>query len=140
MDKKKQPPIIEQYDPVIYPLKLWVAIADDYKDVAKMFISARDKQPLDLTDDGLMEASTEYVIKDEGERYYGVLIVFLNIEDMTMRTIAHEASHAADIFWHHMRETHVCGEANAYLTGWIAKCMGSTYHDNKKHGKRNKIH
>jgi hypothetical protein len=136
MDKKKHPPIIDQYNPILYPFKLWVAITENFTDVTDKFVTARERKEINLTDIGMIEGMTEYVMQKEEDMYYGVLIIFPNTGNMTLQNIAHEASHAADVVWHHLGEAHVSGEANAYLTGWIAKCIGDTYNDLLKNKKR----
>jgi len=113
--------IIHQFDPVIYPVKLWVSITKDCKALSERFKWKYDDADIDIDFDNT-DAITGLVIQKEDNKI-GVLIVFENKKFCNISNIAHEASHAVDDIWHRIGEKNVGHEANAYLMGWIAKCI-----------------
>lgn len=105
-----------EYDPVIYPRKVWVHIGADFKDLApKVF-------------DGVEFGNKEYYRAVYGEvarktdGMLGILVSFPTAKDMTMRVCSHEASHICDDVEKAIGMKHG-GEASAYLLGWIASCI-----------------
>ena len=77
-----------EYDPVIYPRKLWVHIGDDFKELApKAFCNI-------VIDENKDYSGVEYgeVIRKSDDKY-GILVSFPNRKYMTMDVCAHEASH-----------------------------------------------
>ncbi len=105
-----------EYDPVIYPRKLWVHIGRDLEEL------------IDAEFDGCNPPGKEYGGVTYGEAVrksdnrYGVLVSFKTGKDMTMDVCAHEASHACDDIEGAITMEHG-GEASAYLLGWIASCI-----------------
>lgn len=118
MIKKKRLGYFE-YDPVIYPRKLWVHIGDDFKELAqKAFCNI-------VIDEDKDYYGAEYgeVIRKSDDKY-GILVSFHNRKDMTMDICAHEASHVCDDLEKATGLEH-CGESSAYLIGWIASCINN---------------
>ena len=109
---------IFEFDPQIYPRKLWVSVGASTEELQERF-------------------GKEY-IKDFDESYYaetmavqqkepllgGVLVRFQDLKAMSPGNIAHEAAHAAiEIFdYCDCRITVDNQEPFSYLTGWIARC------------------
>lgn len=113
--------IIHQFDPLIYPVKLWVAITKDNKSLNERFMWKYDNSDIDIdfdNNDGITG-----LVKSRENNLIGVLIVFENKKAVTISNIAHESSHAVDDIWTRIGEKNVGHEANAYLIGWIAKCI-----------------
>ena len=80
-----------EYDPVIYPRKLWVHIGDDFKELApKAFCNI------------VVDENKDYYVVEYGEVIrksddkYGILVSFPKRKDMTMDICVHEASHVCD--------------------------------------------
>ena len=106
-----------EYDPVIYPRKLWVHIGDDFKELAqKAFYNV-------VIDENKDYRGVEYgeVIRNSDDKY-GILVSFQKRKDMTMEICAHEASHVCDDLEKATGLEHG-GESSAYLIGWIASCI-----------------
>jgi hypothetical protein len=119
MEKKVK---IHQFDPEIFPFKLWIAITTNTEVLPERFIGIKYRGNIfDNSLDG-REAVTFYV-EEKSSTYKGVLIVFSNKQYCTVKTIAHEATHAARFLWDHLGESPTGEEADAYLVGWIAKCI-----------------
>lgn len=109
-----------EYDPVIYPRVLWVAIGQKKADVESAF--------LDSDGDGLKIESEDYAGLTISEltcrktRDMGELVVFDSKKDMTMNICCHEASHVCDAIEGVAGMKHG-DEPSAYLIGWIAGCI-----------------
>ena len=116
MNKKKG---YYEYDPVIYPRKLWVHIGDDFKELApKAFCNI-------VVDENKDYYGVEYgeVIRKSDDKY-GILVSFPKRKDMTMDICVHEASHVCDDLEKATGLEHG-GESSAYLIGWIASCINN---------------
>lgn len=129
MKKTKKKPIIDKYDPVIYPRLLYVCKNCTEKDINNRFVG-RGGEYIVLDDNFFMFtiAATE---KKTGK--YCVLVI---IDDSTFKEkledqvshCAHEADHVnfsicEDIG---LNIPTSAQEASAYLSGWATKCIFST--------------
>lgn len=107
---------VYEYDPVIYPRKLWVHIG---KDLEKL---------IDAEFYGCIPPEKEYggvtykEVVRKTDKKWGVLISFPASKGMTMGVCAHEASHACDDIEEALG-IHHGGETSAYLLDWIASCI-----------------
>jgi hypothetical protein len=117
------PDYIKRFDPIIYPPKLWVCVAEDFKVLNGLFSDIDDNTEIDFGKFEKYEAVTINVITKEPEEF-GVLIIF-KPQHLDCETIAHEASHAAGYIFYHIGSDMDSGEPTAYLIGWIAKCCRS---------------
>lgn len=104
-----------EYDPVIYPRKLWVHIGKDLEEVIKSEFENAEPPEKEYKYKGI--TYDDVVRKSDGK--YGILVSFQLPKDMTMGVCAHEASHACDDIEKAIGMEHG-GEASAYLLGWIA--------------------
>jgi hypothetical protein len=113
---------IHQFDPIIYPFKLWVACTDNYEALNSRFCSLDDS---DLSKSTILdhEAVCFYVRERRAKGNYGCLVVFTKREYFTIKNMAHEAAHVSDYLWEHLKEDKVTSEANAYFMGWIVDSM-----------------
>lgn len=106
---------IHEFDPLIYPRKLWIAISTENEFEGFDSLSEMDDTFFAVTE------NAHNNVTDKG----GIFIRFESRKAMTTDIIAHEAFHAAcEIF------RYVGGipdlsnqEPLAYLVGWIAKCI-----------------
>lgn len=107
-----------EFDPVIYPRKLWVYIGVDFKELAS---SAFDGIILPDEDEEYGGVTCEKAERKSDKRY-GILVSFPSKKDMTMGNVSHESSHVVDAI------EKACGighgdEPSAYLFGWVASCI-----------------
>ena len=109
-----------EYDPVLYPRKLWVTIGLSLKDIRDVF--SKDDGG-ELEDDGKEFYGVTFpeVCRKEDLKY-GELVCFKKKADMTMMVVSHEASHVCDAIEDTLGITHG-DEPSAYLLGWIASCI-----------------
>ena len=108
-----------EYENGIYPLKLWVHIG---KDLKELIDSCFDKCNAPDSDYGGVTYS-DAVRKSDNRR--GVLVSFQCSKDMSMDYCCNEASHACDAIEDAIGMEHG-DEPSAYLTGWIASCIHKT--------------
>lgn len=100
---------IHEFDPQIYPRKLWIAITDK---------AVFDAEPLDETVAARVEGAHDGV---NG----GVLIRFRNKKSLTPKHATHEAIHAAMVILEYagVKLDYQNQEPLAYLAGWVAECI-----------------
>jgi hypothetical protein len=115
---------IHQFDPVIYPFKVWITIADDINAAVKeRFLDGYSGKEINFSDIvGMTEAIAHFVQEKEDERKYGVSIIFRSKKYCTVKNIAHESSHAAKALFRHIGADVNSDECFEYLSGWIADC------------------
>ena len=116
-----QKTIIHQFDPVLYPFKLWVSITDDLETISERFIDHKSGKELSKDNPDKTMAFTQNV-EQKSDCLIGAIIVFRRKGYCSMKIIAHEATHAARMLWDHVGEDCTGMEADAYLVGWIAEC------------------
>lgn len=118
---------IYQFDPVIYPRKLWVACDGTVKDLNDSFADIDDENsPLNESSFKNAIASTTSNLRSRKSGAYGVLVWMPDKSKVDVATVAHEAVHAAtgilrDIgiqFDFDMEDEYL-----AYLVGFCADCI-----------------
>lgn len=107
-----------EYENGIYPLKLWVHIG---KDLKELIDSCFDKCKAPDIDYGGVTYS-DAVRKSDRRR--GVLVSFPCQKVMSMNCCCQEASHVCDAIEEYTDLEHG-GEPSAYLMGWIASCINN---------------
>lgn len=113
-----------EFDPQIYPRKLWIGLGATKEDLA-------DFEEIAEMEDSTI-ADTTSICKLKPKKFGGVLIRFRNRLDISFENVTHESVHAA------MCMLDYCGvkfhadnqEPIAYLAGWVADCI-----DKVKRGK-----
>lgn len=118
---------IFEFDPQIYPRKLWVSVNASTEELNKKF--EETFEDLDYS-----YYAQVYHVQDNDSEFVGLLIRFFDLEAMATANIAHEASRAAmEIFDYCESRVDVANpEPFAYLVGWIAKCCDEVKNNLKK--------
>lgn len=117
---KKQPQLYE-FDPAIYPLKLWII-----KNPTKEFIDNNftefngDSLNFNVSKSAAMNCYNQVVV-NKNSQFFGIIISILT--KPSVKYIAHESTHAARFIWDWLQEGNTGVEADAYLVGWIAECI-----------------
>lgn len=111
---------IHQFEPTIYPRKLWVAKGGSFKDIERAFYIEECKEVEDMIK-SCKAITFRASIKDGA--WLGV-VVYLN-HKMSVMDIAHEALHVSSFI---LSDVGVKGdfcndEAQAYLVGFSADCI-----------------
>lgn len=109
-----------EYDPVIYPRMLCVAIGMNQEDANKCF-EGRNGEVLKV-DFSNSDAITYDTVREKANKRLCAFINFASKDSMKMRCCCHEASHACDNIENDLGMEHG-DEPSAYLIGWIASCI-----------------
>lgn len=135
--------MITQYVNNIYPADLWVGFYSDFEKAKKMFKFfytveelQRNEEPTDIFPKIAAGTSgVTYLIRLKKDSTKGLLILLnedapLDQYEFILDLVSHEASHAVDAIYQIIRETpgdyDSGNEPHAYLTGWVAGCVGHT--------------
>lgn len=111
---------IHEFDPVIYPYRLWVCVADDLGPIKERFLTNKEKEI--EGDFASFKAMAISAIEREDRHSHGVVIVFKKKEYASNGIIAHECYHATQSLWESIQETYPSEEATAYLLQWFVEC------------------
>lgn len=131
-------PMIDMHDPVVYPRKLWVA--DRIEGLDKVFSFMKIDNPyvenesaynkmlndVEYTSSGMLTLPVMRI----SDGLYGVLVVAIDLEDITSDMIPHESVHVADYIYSQLgilsQDFTEGNEAYAYLVGWAAGCISNS--------------
>ena len=115
---------IYEFDPAIYPRKVWVAVTDDTESLKNYFYFDADVNDFYRSFDAVV-----FPVYDLDKSNNGVLVIFPSKKQMTVKTIAHESVHVATQIFSdcNMGFSFEAGmdEHFAYLVGWAADCMNN---------------
>ena len=117
-----QKPIqIHQFDPVIYPVKLFV-VKNSTQEVIHENFQLPNGDSLN-TDRHIGGYAFTYnrIVENKKTAKWGVLIRLFGKQ--TASVMAHEATHAARVIWDWLGENITGAEADAYLVQWIVDCL-----------------
>lgn len=119
---KKKEATIHQFDPVIYPYKIWVVVSDSLNILKENFLERDNQEMQFIGEDSKYEAMCcDVKIKKEGK--FGSVILFKNKRLMDVKNISHESVHAAKNLFEHIGANIKPSEPFEYLVGWIAGCI-----------------
>jgi hypothetical protein len=114
--------MIHQFDPVIYPRKIWITYDATVKELNEYFPEGDgcDRYFGEMSE--TVDAAVYFTRSKD--KLGGCLLRFTGRNSMDMKNVSHESVHAANGIFRY------CGldadtrndEAHAYLVGWIAKC------------------
>lgn len=121
---------IHEFNPLLYPFKLWVAKDPKLGDVKDVFWGMDEKMSIiELTSDNFYQlgaVASTFPMQKRENCDKGCLVCLWHPKNVGVGVIAHESMHVVD--W-------VCdecglsgfsfagGEARAYLAQWIANCI-----------------
>ena len=123
---------IHEFDPVIYPTRLYVAIDPPFEDVEDMFYMLNDDG--EVVDEARREfdnhysaIATTFMVANKKDNWKGCLVVIWRRKECSFGVCAHEATHVYD--WIDKELGLACqewgnDEPKAYLVQWIANCIG----------------
>lgn len=113
---------IHEFDPVIYPYKLWIVIDKQPTIISEAF-DEYSGNPIEFIerDTNNLAAFAMPVSKKENSNY-GVVIFFRSKRSMSYELVAHESSHAAKYLFEHIGAEMKEHEPFEFVIGWIAGC------------------
>ena len=120
---------IHEFDPVIYPCKLWVtkSLTEELNETFEMFPAEQENEPLPI---GFAAGATTFSVRNKSTHDLGFLVAFKTTKHMNCGIIAHEARHVGDMLFERIGEDPQHSESACYFTGWVAECI-----DKVKRGK-----
>lgn len=119
MTTRMQKVKLHQFDPVLYPFKIWMCVTSEFNKVIKEhFNDYETGKEIEYEDDNKHNAITMSV-RQKTSRMYGTLIMFRSKKQMTNGIIAHESSHAAKDLFNHIGANISHHEPFEYLLEWI---------------------
>ena len=122
---------IHEFDPLIYPTRIWVGVNVLSEDIAEKFYGLNsDCTRFDIKDGTPNYNSFQicccHPVSDKKDGWMGIMCNILRPKDMTVGVIAHEAEHIVcwiceqfDI----QSATFDDSEPRAYLVQWVADCI-----------------
>lgn len=133
MEKEKTTKIHE-FDPVIYPFRLWV-MNNPTKDFLKenfFCLNPSTGDYWDFEDNDIPSPKIAYAVtaavKNKQSKKNGALVILLDKKGFNVGMAAHEASHVCDILADYLglnaiRSFYETGEARAYVMEWATNCI-----------------
>lgn len=125
---------IHKFDPIIYPLKLYVVVTDNHKFINENFTDCNNEE----INNSLFESTNAFVVRaiHKETNKFCILVIFTKKSNITIKIMCHEAYHAMDIYAHFCGfdyEPGLVNEPQAYLCGWVAQCLNivRTYKEQK---------
>lgn len=121
-----------EFDPVIYPFRLWVMKKPTYKDFSDNFFELdsdyNTHEVQETVYENLVKKSYAftYTVARKPNKQIGAFVALLDISKVTAPIIAHEASHVVDFINEHCgleSNTYQTGETRAYLIAWVVDCI-----------------
>lgn len=137
---KKHKTKFHEFNPQVYPFRLWVAIQPTITEVGRKFINIlprgewRNFEDSDF-DDNFGVVATVYPVGEKGTNQAGVLVCIQQPKKFGVGIIAHEAAHCADFFCENLginTGSFYDGEPYAYIVGWVAECCANTMKPKKR--------
>lgn len=114
---------IHQFDPVIYPFKIWVVVNKTPDILSEHFKKYDGKDLIFVEGDGSNRLEA-FVLKVQSKEKgnYGAVLYFRNRKSMTYELVSHESSHAAKFLFEHINADIFEHEPFEYVLGFIADC------------------
>jgi len=115
---------IHQFDPVIYPYKIWVVVNNIPDIISEQFYQFDSKEIESWANCANLDAFA-MPVRNKEHKYYGCILFFSSKESMTYNIVAHESCHAAKNLFEYIDADMKHHEPFEYVVGWIAECCES---------------
>lgn len=117
---------IYEFDPVIYPYKLWIYIDESPKIISEHFNDSEGNVITSIEWDCKKLAAFAMPVRSKEKDECGVILYFRSKELMSYELVAHEASHAAKYLFGYINADVNPHEPFEFVVGWIAECCEKT--------------
>lgn len=122
---------IHEFNPIIYPTRLWVSYLPDARMVDKIFLFLDDDdEVVENTREEISKHSTAicttFSVVEKKTKWMGCLVIIFRKAEADVGIIAHEAGHCTDWLCDHLGVSGFSfreGEARQYYTQWVANCI-----------------
>ena len=91
-----------EFDPVIYPYKLWVCLDKEPNKIEDLFDEYSGKKIVFIGGDTDIAKAFTMPVMDSKNRHYGVVVFIRSKASLTYELVAHEATHAAKYLFEHI--------------------------------------
>jgi hypothetical protein len=119
---------VHEFDPVIYPIKLWVVTNQD-ESVCDMFKYKYNGKSVEIEDDDNIDwiAVTTNMVIENSTNNNGIIVTLGSNYEITPKVMAHEACHISSNIYDFIgaKEINLGGEQHAYFLDWIVGCIDS---------------
>ena len=116
-----KPMQIYTFDPLIYPIKLYVIKYPNEKEINELFCNP-DWTDLNVKFSEYSKATTLYQItRLKSTKMFGQIIIVYG--KLSAGEMAHEAIHSSRNMMEWLGEQDISHEANAYFVEWIVNCL-----------------
>jgi len=112
---------IHEFDPIIYPYKVWIIISEPLKIIGEHFNQFDNKEITSFENCENLDAFV-MPVRNKINHMYGCVIYFSSRLSMTYNIVAHESSHAAKYLFEYIDADIKPHEPFEYVVGWIAEC------------------
>jgi hypothetical protein len=129
--------IIHEFDPVIYPYKLWVVVAKSPIDIAERFNGYNNKPIENIVEDTKQLDAFVMQVQRKSDSMLGALIYFSSKHIMTYGIVSHECTHAAKHLFEHINANINPHEPFEYIVEWMADCCEVV--KKYKHSNKNNV-
>lgn len=127
---------IHEFDPIIYPYKLWVIIDKKPTGISDVF-DEYSSNPIEFIDrDTAGLAAFAMPVSKKQDSKFGVIIFFRSKKSMSYELVAHECSHAAKYLFDHIGADIKEHEPFEYVIGWMAGCCEKVKKQKIYYGKK----
>lgn len=131
MKRKNSKGRIIEFNPVIYPTRIWVSHKPEFKVIEKEFdfLDYEDEvvdEPLSEWKEHSKAIATTFSVVCKYNGWMGCLVVVFRKAEADVGIIAHEAGHCCDWLCDHFGIegfSYKDGEARQYYTQWVANCI-----------------
>lgn len=128
---------IYEFDPVIYPTRVWIAVSPEFRTVDRTFqFLNEDDEVMDYQKedfDGQRYAiATTYSVVHRKSRWMGCLVVIFKPKDCNAGIMAHESGHCTDWMCDQFGVSgfsYKDGEARQYYAQWVANSIYKVLRD-----------
>lgn len=132
---------IFEFDPVIYPTRVWVAVSPSYDDVNDKFYFLDEsldevvEESKEKFDKHCSAIATTFAVVDRESAWKGVLVAIWRRKETGYGVVSHESTHCTDFLCDQLGiggYSFNDGEPRAYYTQWVANCIGDVLHGRVK--------
>ena len=114
---------IHQFDPVIYPYKIWVIINPTPNIISDTFTEYSGSNVIFTEEDGTSRMNAFVMMaKHKESKFYGSIVYFRSKKSMDYGLVSHESSHAAKQVFKHIGADILPDEPFEYMVEFIADC------------------
>lgn len=125
------PKKVFRYDPLVFPLKLWVCFRPDLSKIKRMFDVLDENNYVDykpITEDDIKPywGACRLTVRHKASMDTGCLLLFMAMNEFNEGMVVHEVNHAYDEFAEILKIP-FDGETRSYLTEWMTNRVYEAY-------------